>query len=112
MATSAEMFISTLAGRPDVGLRPNSVVIACTFELREVARVLLLGIPGVVDVRIRPGPKPKLFVVTSGKDLDRDFAIAQRLVQVEDIKPNTLLHYDVVPEGRAHLIPPDAISAT
>lgn len=105
----AEVMLSNALSR-GAGERSSTALLARSFELREVARVLLLDIPGVVDVRLREGTKPKLFVITSGKDLARDFVIAQRLVQVEDVKPNTFLHYDVVPRERAQLVPEDALS--
>lgn len=109
MRHQSEVYVSTEApwSSPRSAVLP---VIACSFELKEVASVLLADLPGVVDVRLLAGPKPKLFVVTRGKDLDRDYRIAQRLVQVEDVKPATFLHYDVVPEDKAHLIPSDAAS--
>lgn len=106
----AEVYVSTLDSRVDFGAGAGRSFVACSFELADVARVLLLDLPGVEDVRVREGAKPKLFVITSGKDLDRDFRIAQRLVQVEDVKPNTFLHYDVVPADKAHLVPVDAVS--
>ncbi len=110
MHSTAEVYVSTVAPRMDLGAASGRGVVACSFELADVARVLLLDLPGVLDVRLRAGAKPKLFVITSGKDLERDFCIAQRLVQVEDVKPNTFLHYDVVPAEKAHLVPVDAVS--
>jgi hypothetical protein len=67
-------------------------------------------LPGIVDVRLLDADRPKLFVITEGRDLKRDFEIVRRLVQVEDVKPNTILSYDIVPQNRAQMIPSAARS--
>jgi hypothetical protein len=83
---------------------------ARTFELDEVLRVSLSEVPGIRDLRLLDGGQPKLFVITEDTDLARDYKIIQILVQMEDIKPNLTLHYDLVPGDRAHMIPAHARS--
>jgi len=81
-----------------------------SFELDEALSALLQDIPGVSEVRLmpRPGSNPKVFIVTSKKDIDLDHRLVQIMMQFDDIKPNTVVSYDIVPESSVHMIPANA----
>ena len=82
-----------------------------SFELGQVVQTLLCSVEGVVDVRVLDRRHPKIFVITEAKrDLARDREIVRLLVQIEDVRPNDTLNYDIVPVDRADLIPSSAKS--
>lgn len=82
-----------------------------SFDLPDVLRALLADVSGIDDLRLlMRDSNPKLFVITSDRDLERDFVIVQRMIRIEDIKPGTILNYDIIPKSAAHFVPDDAVS--
>ena len=81
-----------------------------SFELETALTVLLKGIPGVCEVRLmpRPGSNPKVFIITAEKDIELDHRLVRIMMQIDDIKPNTVVSYDIVPQSSAHMIPANA----
>lgn len=80
-------------------------------DLEEALYALLKDIPGVREIRLmpRPGSNPKVFIITSTKDIDLDHRLVQIMMQFDDIRPNTVVSYDIVPESSMQMIPASAI---
>ena len=85
---------------------PTSPDLPVAFGLEDALRVLVGTLPGVVRVRLlEASSAPKVFIVTGTHDLERDEQIVMRMIQIEDIKPNVKLQYDLVPEQAEHFVP-------
>jgi hypothetical protein len=80
-----------------------------TFDPVEAIKQVLAGVRGIASLRLLQRPMAtKLFIILDDEDLDRDYEIVKRMVQLDDIKPTLDLSYDLLPSDAAHFVPAEA----